>query len=104
LQRAWKEDLVPQDWFLADGIDISKEHNSIGVGSFPLTSLLNVEGKIFFSVLAHGPRPRRKWVHRHICVEGRYPGIPFLPGTRTNGLEFLQDHKAGDERTACGMA
>ena len=27
LQRAWKEDLIPQDWCLADGIQIPKEKN-----------------------------------------------------------------------------
>ena len=45
LQRAWKEDLIPQDWCLADGIQIPKEKNSVGIGNFRPISLLNVEGQ-----------------------------------------------------------
>ena len=52
LQPAWKEDLVPQDLFLVDGRQILKEKNSFGIGNFGPIPLLNVEGKIFFGVIA----------------------------------------------------
>lgn len=52
LRRAWKVDLVPQDWCLADGVQIPKEKNSVSISSFQPISLLNVEGKIFFDIIA----------------------------------------------------
>ena len=53
LQPAWKKGIVPQEWCLADGIWILKEMQSRGITNFCLISFLNVEGKIFFGVLAH---------------------------------------------------
>ena len=53
LQKAWKKGIVPQEWCLADGIWIQKEMQSRGITNFRPISLLNVEGKIFFGVLAH---------------------------------------------------
>ena len=43
---------MPQDWCLADGSQIPKEKNSIGIGNFRPIPLLNVEGKILFGVVA----------------------------------------------------
>ena len=52
LQQAWKRDIVPQEWCLAHGICIPKEMQSRGIINFRPISLLNIEGKIFFVVLA----------------------------------------------------
>lgn len=51
-QWALKEDLIPQDWCLTDDIQISKEKNTVGIGNFRPISLLNIEGKIFFGIIA----------------------------------------------------
>ena len=75
LQRAWKEDLVPQDWCLADGSQIPKEKNSIGIGNFRPIPLLNVEGKIFFGVIASRMT--------NFLMDNEFidtPGIPGFPG------------------------
>ena len=50
LQQVWKKGVV---WCLADGIWIPKEMQSRGITKFRSISLLNVEGEIFFGVLAH---------------------------------------------------
>ena len=52
LQQAWKKGIVPQEWCLADGIWIPKEMQSRSITNCRPISLLNVEGKIFFEVLA----------------------------------------------------
>ena len=46
LQQAWKKGIVPQEWYLADGIWIPKEMQSRGITNFRPISLLNVGGKI----------------------------------------------------------
>jgi len=79
LQRAWKEDLIPQDWCLADGIQIPKEKNSVGIGNFRPISLLNVEGKIFFGVIA---RRMTNFLMDNGLIDTsvQKAGIPGFPG------------------------
>ena len=52
LQQAGKKGIVAQEWCMADGIWTPKEIQSKGITHFLLISLLNVQGKIFFGVLA----------------------------------------------------
>lgn len=52
LRRAWREGFVHGDWQVANGIFIPKEENAERMDQFRPIALLNVEGKIFFSVLA----------------------------------------------------
>ena len=52
LVNAWRQKHVSDEWNQADGVYIPKEKNSKGIDKFRPISLLNVEGKIFFSVLA----------------------------------------------------
>ena len=52
LQQIWKKAIVPQEWCLTNGIWIPKEMQSKGITNFRPISLLNVEGKILFGVLA----------------------------------------------------
>ncbi|XP_029110644.1 uncharacterized protein LOC108923472 [Scleropages formosus] len=47
----WKKGVIPKSWRRVGGIFISKEKEAFGVGQFRPISLLNVEGKIFFSVV-----------------------------------------------------
>ncbi|GFO27689.1 reverse transcriptase [Plakobranchus ocellatus] len=52
LRSAWKNIKISKEWMTADGVYIPKEQDSRGINQFRRISLLNVEGKIFFSVMA----------------------------------------------------
>ena len=49
---AWRNLRISGQWMKADGVYIPKEQGSTNIGQFRPISLLNVEGKIFFSVMA----------------------------------------------------
>ncbi len=51
-QSSLEEGGVPEAWKEAEGIFTPKERNSKTVNQFRTISLLNVEGKIFFAILA----------------------------------------------------
>ncbi|GFN82174.1 reverse transcriptase [Plakobranchus ocellatus] len=52
LRSAWKKIKISKEWMTAEGVYIPKEQDSRGINQFRPISLLNVEGKIFFSVMA----------------------------------------------------
>ena len=52
MRTVWQRKEVPTSWRRAGGILIPKEKDSSEIGQFRQISLLNVEGKIFFSVAA----------------------------------------------------
>ena len=52
LRVVWRKGEVPEAWKEAEGIFTPKEKNSKTVNQFRTISLLNVEGKVFFAVLA----------------------------------------------------
>ena len=52
LRGAWSNLKISEQWMSADGVYIPKEQNSTEINQFRPISLLNVEGKIFFSVMA----------------------------------------------------
>ena len=52
LKVVWRKGEVPEAWKEAEGIFTPKERNSKTVNQFRTISLLNVEGKIFFAILA----------------------------------------------------
>ena len=52
LKVVWRKGKVPSCWQQAEGCFIPKEEKSEHITQFVTISLLNVEGKIFFSVLA----------------------------------------------------
>ena len=52
LRSAWRNKKISTHWMTADGVYIPKEQNSSSINQFRPISLLNVEGKIFFSVMA----------------------------------------------------
>ena len=79
LQQAWKKDIVLQEWCLADGIWIPKEMQSRSITNFRPISLLNVEGKIFFGVLAHCMKTFLISNH-YINTSVQKAGIPGFPG------------------------
>ena len=53
MRVVWQKKEIPTSWRRAGGILIPKEKDSSEIGQFRQISLLNVEGKIFFSVVAH---------------------------------------------------
>ena len=52
LNELWWRGMIPDEWCSADGVYIPKEGHSESIGQFRPISLLNVEGKIFFSILS----------------------------------------------------
>ncbi|KAK7912981.1 hypothetical protein WMY93_013192 [Mugilogobius chulae] len=52
MKLAWKKVVIPKVWRRAGGIFIPKEKNSSTINQFRQISLLNVEGKMFFSIVA----------------------------------------------------
>jgi hypothetical protein len=53
LNSVWLQGDIPEEWCAANGVYIPKEDKAEQLGQFRPISLLNVEGKIFFSVLAN---------------------------------------------------
>ncbi|XP_072913309.1 uncharacterized protein [Hemitrygon akajei] len=52
LKVVWRQGVVPLSWSEAEGVYIPKEENSTTLNQFRPISLLNVEGKIKFGILA----------------------------------------------------
>ena len=48
----WKKGNIPEEWTRAEGCFVPKEANSSSIDQFRTISLLDVEGKIFFSIIA----------------------------------------------------
>ncbi len=53
MKVVWQKQAISNAWRRAGGILIPKEKDSVDISQFRQISLLNVEGKIFFSVVAH---------------------------------------------------
>lgn len=52
MRTAWQKKIIPKVWRRAGGVLIPKEKDAVNISQFRPISLLNVEGKIFFSVIA----------------------------------------------------
>lgn len=52
MKVVWRKGVIPYVWQIAEGCLTPKEKNSKSIAQFRSISLLSVEGKIFFSVLA----------------------------------------------------
>ena len=80
LQEVWEYKLNPKEVFcLADGIYIPKVQDAVGIGNFRPISLLNVEGKIYFGVIA---RRLTNFLmgNNYIDTSVQKAGIPGFPG------------------------
>ena len=79
LHRAWKEKVLPKRWTTAEGVYIPKEQDSRTLDQFRPISLLNVDGKVFFGVIA------KRTMH-FLLANGfvdksvQKAGIPGVPG------------------------
>lgn len=79
LRVIWRLESLPDEWTMADGIYIPKEEGSCEISQFRPISLLNVEGKIFFGIMA-------KRLTDYLTVNGlvdcsiQKAGLPGFPG------------------------
>ena len=53
LKVLWRNDVVSDSWSKAEGVYIPKEENSVGISMFCPISLLDMDGKIMFGILAN---------------------------------------------------
>ena len=97
LQTAWRRRTVCKEWQKAEGVYIPKELNSSSINQFRPISLLNVEGKIFFGVVA-------KRLTDYLTTNGyitssiQKGGIPGVPGCLEHATmiwEAIQRAKSG---------
>ena len=78
LKIAWRSRCVDREWQKAEGVFIPKEKDSVNINQFRPISLLNVEGKIFFAVLAKRLTDfaiRNEYIDRSL-QKGGVPGVP----------------------------
>lgn len=52
MKAAWKRQIIPKSWRREGGVMIPKEKDASNIDQFQQINLLNVEGKIFFSIVA----------------------------------------------------
>ncbi|KAK7901244.1 hypothetical protein WMY93_018013 [Mugilogobius chulae] len=79
LKVIWRRGKVPSQWRQANGVWIPKEENSENINQFRMISLLSVEGKIFFSILAS--RLTEYFLkNKYIDTSVQKGGIPGVPG------------------------
>jgi len=79
LNKLWKAGYVPEEWCRANGVYIPKEEQSSTLGQFRPISLLNVEGKIYFGVLAK--RLTRFLLDNGFIITSVHKaGVPGFPG------------------------
>ncbi len=52
MKIAWQKGIIPKAWRRAGGVLIPKEKDATDISKFRPICLLNVEGKIFFSMIA----------------------------------------------------
>ena len=84
---------IADEWGLADGIYIPKEKNSKHLEQFRPISLLNVEKKIFFRVIA---KRMMRFVlnNKFINISIQKAGIPSFPGCIEHSSMFWDQIKA----------
>ncbi|XP_078665283.1 uncharacterized protein LOC144907786 [Branchiostoma floridae x Branchiostoma belcheri] len=76
---AWKKGCIPRAWRRAGGVFIPKEKESTNIKQFRNISLLNVEGKLFFSILAKR-MIAYLLANSYIDTEVQKAGVPGFPG------------------------
>ena len=79
IQRAWSSATVDNEWKKAEGVYIPKEKDSKGLNQFRPISLLNVEGKIFFSIMA-SRLTEFVMSNQYVDISVQNGGIPGVPG------------------------
>ncbi|XP_019617765.1 PREDICTED: uncharacterized protein LOC109465064 [Branchiostoma belcheri] len=102
LKVVWRKKKLPQGWKKAEGVFCPKQENAKGIEQFRTISLLSVEGKIFFAVLA---KRLLKYMmdNNYIDTSIQKGGVPGCSGCleHTSILsQLIQEAKAGKEDLA----
>lgn len=79
LRVIWRRGKVAQQWRSAEGVWVPKEERSTSIEQFRTISLLNVEGKIFFSILSQRLSDYLL-KNQYIDPSVQKGGIPGVPG------------------------
>ena len=79
IRSAWRNQKISDQWMRAEGVYIPKEQNSSSINQFRPISLLNVEGKIFFSVMA-ARLTKYLTENKYLDLSVQKGGIPGMPG------------------------
>ena len=79
LRVLWRKGEVANQWKKADGVMIPKEENASDLSQFRTISLLSVEGKIFFSIVANR-LSSYLLANSFIDTTVQKGGIPGVPG------------------------
>lgn len=79
LRVIWRKGKTARQWRFAEGVWIPKEEDSKNISQFRIISLLSVEGKIFFSIVA---KRLADFLlkNRYINTSVQKGGIPGVPG------------------------
>nr|XP_055028991.1 uncharacterized protein LOC129418090 [Misgurnus anguillicaudatus]XP_055035306.1 uncharacterized protein LOC129423146 [Misgurnus anguillicaudatus] len=79
IRVVWRRGKVAQQWRHAEGIWIPKEENANDITQFRTISLLSVEGKIFFKILANR---LSEYLMRNSYIDTSVQkgGVPGMPG------------------------
>lgn len=99
LRVVWKKNVIPSEWQRAVTVLIPKEQNSSTLGQFRSIALLNVEGKIFFSIMA---RRMTNYLtsNGYIDTSCQKAGVPGFPGyVEHSAVIWEQIQRARRERS-----
>lgn len=79
MKGIWRRGKVAEQWSFAEGVWILKEEESKNIDQFRSISLLSVEGKLFFSIVA---RRLTDYLLRNSYIDTSVQkgGIPKIPG------------------------
>ncbi|XP_076860736.1 uncharacterized protein LOC143513938 [Brachyhypopomus gauderio] len=79
IKVVWRRGRVAKQWRYAEGVWIPKEENASNISQFRTISLLSVEGKIFFKVLANR-LTEYLLKNSYIDTSVQKGGVPGMPG------------------------
>ncbi|KAF7644984.1 hypothetical protein LDENG_00212670 [Lucifuga dentata] len=79
IRVVWRRGRAAKQWRHAEGVWIPKEKDANDITQFRTISLLNVEGKIFFKILANW---LTEYLLRNSCIDTTVQkgGVPGMPG------------------------
>ncbi|XP_016102606.1 uncharacterized protein [Sinocyclocheilus grahami] len=79
MKVVWKKQTIPKTWRRAGGVLIPKEKDALNINQFRKINLLNVEGKIFFSIV---PQRMTTYLKQNKLIDTsiQKAGIPGFSG------------------------
>ena len=103
LHRAWREDYITGMVFGWWGLDTKGGEFHWSGFLLPNPSPQGRSQDLWSNCQANDIIPPPKQIHQHFTPEGWHPRVPWLPGTSSDDLEIIDDCKAWEEVTPCGM-